>query len=116
MPPRAVSFSADDVRRSSAVPITGTLCRASHTGVITEGVAFHRQRPNSDEALVASRFLSGHAPPDPAAQMGDLERPARSRQVPTNDTPQGSVYAQVRPRPDRLTHLHCLCNTLDEKR
>ena len=36
-------------------------------------------------------------------RCGRLRRPARSRQVPTNDTPRGSVCAQVRPRPDRHT-------------
>ena len=54
---------------------------------------------NSDEALVASRFLSGHAPPDPTAQMGDQRRPAQSRQVPTNDTER--VNLCVGQTPDR---------------
>jgi hypothetical protein len=43
MAPRGVSFSGDGVRRSFGVPIRRTLCRGSHTGVIAEGVAFHRQ-------------------------------------------------------------------------
>src|SRR5215207_9176510 len=53
---------------------------------IREGGPVGKGGHNSDEALVASRFLSGHTPPDPTAQMGDQRRPARSRQVPTNDT------------------------------
>jgi hypothetical protein len=70
---------------------------------IREGGPVGKGGQNSDEALVASRFLSGHAPPDPAALMGDQRRPAQSRQVPTNDTERGSIYAQVRPRTGRLT-------------
>jgi hypothetical protein len=38
MTPRAVSFYGDGVRRSFAVPITRTLWRGTHTGVIAEGV------------------------------------------------------------------------------
>ena len=53
---------------------------------IREGGPVGKGGQNSDEALVASRFLSGHAPPDPTAQMGDQRRPAQSRQVPTKDT------------------------------
>src|SRR5512132_4318215 len=56
---------------------------------IREGGPVGKGGQNSDEALVASRFLSGHAPPDPTTPMGDQRRPARSRQVPTNDTPKG---------------------------
>jgi hypothetical protein len=59
---------------------------------IREGGPVGKGGQNSDEALVASRFLSGHAPPDPTAQMGDPRRPARSRQVPTNDTPKGGQF------------------------
>jgi hypothetical protein len=33
----------DGIRGTGAVPITGSLCPGSHTAVIAEGVAFHRQ-------------------------------------------------------------------------
>jgi hypothetical protein len=61
-------------------------------------------RHNSDEALVASRFLSAHAPPDPTAQMGDQRRPAQSRQVPTNDTERVNLCAGQTPSrtPDHI--------------
>jgi hypothetical protein len=65
---------------------------------------------NSDEALVASRFLSAHAPPDPTAQMGDQRRPAQSRQVPTNDTERVNLCAGQTPSrtPD---HIFTVCAT-----
>jgi hypothetical protein len=52
---------------------------------------------NSDEALVASRSLSGHAPPDPTAQMGNRRRPTQSRHVPTNDTNRVNLCAGQTP-------------------
>ena len=44
---------------------------------IREGGPVGKGGQNSDEALVASRFPSGHAPPDPTARRGDQRRPAR---------------------------------------
>ncbi len=70
--------AADDERLVVLHPVPAVLS--------TEGGPVGKGGQNSDEALVASRFLSSHAPPDPTAQMGDQRRPARSRQVPTNDT------------------------------
>jgi hypothetical protein len=64
---------------------------------IREGGPVGKGGHNSDEALVASRFLSGHAPPDPTAQMGDQRRPAQSRQVPTNDTNRVNLCAGQTP-------------------
>jgi hypothetical protein len=64
---------------------------------IREGGPVGKGGQNSDEALVASRFLSGHAPPDPTTQMGDQRRPAQSRQVPTNDTERVSLCAGQTP-------------------
>ena len=72
-------YSANNERLLVLHPVPAVLS-------IREGGPVGKGGQNSDEALVASRFLSGHAPPDPTAQMGDQRRPARSRQVPTNDT------------------------------
>jgi hypothetical protein len=59
---------------------------------IREGGPVGKGGHNSDEALVASRFLSGHAPPDPTAQMGDQRRQPEADRSPRT-TPTGSIYA-----------------------
>jgi hypothetical protein len=71
---------------------------------IRESAPVGKGGQNSDEALVASRLPSDHAPPNPTAQMRHQRRPARSRQLPTNDTPQRvRLYAGQTPtRPPDL--------------
>jgi hypothetical protein len=83
---------------------------------IREGGPVGKGGQNSDEALVASRFLSGHAPPDPTAQMGDPRRPARSRQVPTNDTNWVSLCVGQTPgRPPDLIFTVCATAVCHER-
>jgi hypothetical protein len=68
---------------------------------------------NSDEALVASRFLSGHAPPDPTAPN---ERSAAASPEPTGPHerhPKGQFVRRSDSKPAACPHLHCLCNNHD---
>lgn len=81
----------------------GVLLHAVHAVLsIREGGPVGKGGQNSEEALAASRFLSGHAPPDPTTLMGDQRRRAQSDRSPRM-TPTGSVCAQVRPRARRLS-------------
>ena len=71
---------------------------------VREGGPVGKGGQNSDEALVASRFLSGHAPPDPTAQMGDQRRPAREPTGPHERHQQGQFMrrSDPGPTPDRI--------------
>src|SRR4029453_4515263 len=60
---------------------------------------------NSDEALVASRFLSSHDPPARPPQRATKGRPSRSTR-PHSDTHR-SVSKQVRSRRTPRRDLHC---------
>jgi hypothetical protein len=64
---------------------------------------------NSDEALVASRFLSGHAPPDPTAQMERSEAASPEPTCPTHDAPPGVGLCpgQAPTRPPDLIFTLC---------
>src|SRR2546426_10402943 len=69
---------------------------------------------NSDQALVANGFLSGHA----ARPDRPYGRSTAAGPQPTGPpkTPAGAVCAQVRPGPTARGNLHCLCDTHGGKR